>query len=218
MQPTTSFSEASAHPAASPLAIPASTEAQRTELGQQLEAYLAPLVAYCDQQIINEDLDQQTFRHGYAIREAIAALLRYDEKTEELLTRYRTALAVAQPLAAVQVPSLEQAITPNPTAAQLLVERETDPIYRLGFVRGYRRGVTETEARYEHLVNLYAQFAVLAPSAGYTPSSLATRLTTLLASPAMQQRAALPLATRHVLGSLTSDDLRPDAQYQQAHA
>lgn len=212
MQPLPSFSEASAQAAASPLATPAGTEAQRTALGQQLEAYLAPLVAYCDQQATDDNLDQQAFRHGYAIREAIAALLRYDEKTEELLTRYRTALAVAQPLAVAQVPSLEQALTPNPTAAQLLAEREADPLYRLGYTRGRRRGTAETEARYEHLVSLYAQYATLVPPAGYSPSPLTTRLTTLLASPAMQQRAALPLDTRRVLGSFSSDDLRPHAQ------
>jgi hypothetical protein len=218
MQPIPSFPEASAQAAASPLATPAGTEAQRTALGQQLEVYLAPLVAFCDQQLTDDNLDQQAFRHGHAIREAIAALLRYDEKTEELLTRYRTALAVAQPLAAAQVPSLEQVLTPSPTAAQLLAEREADPVYGLGFVRGHRRGTAETQARYEHLVSLYAQYALLVPAASYTASPLATRLTTLLASPAMQQRAALPLATRRALGNFTSDDTRPHAQSQQAHA
>lgn len=93
-----------------PLATPHLAEAIRASLGQQLENYLAPLVAYCDAQPDGEHLELAAFRHGYQVRQAIDALLRYDAQTEQLLTYYRQALAAAQQLAATHLPSLEQAL------------------------------------------------------------------------------------------------------------
>jgi hypothetical protein len=93
-----------------PLATPHLSEAIRATLGQQLENYLAPLVAYCDELPANEQLALAEFRHGYELRQAIDALLRYDAQTEQLLTYYRQALAAAQQLATSRLPSLEQAL------------------------------------------------------------------------------------------------------------
>lgn len=93
-----------------PLATPHLSETIRTTLGQQLENYLAPLVAYCDALPDDEQLDLAEFRHGYELRQAIDALLRYDAQTEQLLAYYRQALAAAQQLAITRTPSLEQAL------------------------------------------------------------------------------------------------------------
>lgn len=93
-----------------PLATPALAEAIRASLGQQLEAYLAPLVAYCDAQPYEEHLALAEFRHGYQLREALDAFIRYETQTEQLLAYYRQALATAQQLAATRLPSLEQAL------------------------------------------------------------------------------------------------------------
>lgn len=103
-----------------PLATPHLGEAIRTTLGQQLENYLAPLVEYCEGLPADEQLALAEFRHGYELRQAIDALLRYDAQTEQLLNYYRQALAAAQQLATSRLPSLEQALAtatlPTPDA------------------------------------------------------------------------------------------------------
>jgi hypothetical protein len=93
-----------------PLATPHLGEAIRTLLSQELENYLAPVVAYCDAQPDEQHLTQAEFRHGVELRQAIDALLRYDAQTEQLLAYYRQALAAAQQLASARLPSLEQAL------------------------------------------------------------------------------------------------------------
>jgi len=93
-----------------PLATPHLGEAIRTLLSQELENYLAPLVAYCDAQPDEQHLTQAEFRHGVELRQAIDALLRYDGHTEQLLAYYRRALAAAQQLATARLPNLEQAL------------------------------------------------------------------------------------------------------------
>jgi hypothetical protein len=98
-----------------PLATPQLGEAIRTLLSQELENYLAPVVAYCDAQADEQHLTQAEFRHGVELRQAIEALLRYDAQTEQLLAYYRQALAAAQQLASARLPSLEQALAlPTP--------------------------------------------------------------------------------------------------------
>lgn len=49
------------------------------------------------------------------------------------------------------------------TPAQLLAYRETDPIYRLGWVRGHKAGLAQGRQAAEPLVKLYAQHAALPP-------------------------------------------------------
>lgn len=103
-----------------PLATPTLAEAIRAGLAQQLEAYLAPLVAYCDAQPHEPHLELAEFRHGFQLRQAIDALLRYDAQTEQLLAYYRQVLATAQQLATTRLPSLEQALgLPTPPTPPL---------------------------------------------------------------------------------------------------
>ena len=96
-----------------PLATPSLAEAIRASLGKELGNYLTPLVKYCDVQPSDENLETAAFRHGYQLRQAIDALLRYDTHTEKLLDYYRQALAVAQQMATTRLSSLEQVLGPS---------------------------------------------------------------------------------------------------------
>ena len=96
-----------------PLTTPLLAESLRTDLGHALENYCAPLVAYCERQQENDDLTEAQFRHGQQICDALAALVRYDEHTDQLLRHYRAALTAGQELAAAQVPTLEAALQPD---------------------------------------------------------------------------------------------------------
>jgi hypothetical protein len=58
----------------------------------------------------------------------------------------------------------------------VLAEREADPVYRLGYVRGYRRGMSVSQEAHERVLSLYARHAILIPPPGYTPSPLVTRM------------------------------------------
>jgi hypothetical protein len=52
------------------------------------------------------------------------------------------------------------------TPAELLAYREADPVYRLGWVRGHKAGLTQGQRTTEPAVQLYAQHAALpAPTA-----------------------------------------------------
>lgn len=50
---------------------------------------------------------------------------------------------------------------PHPTAEELLTEREASPLYRLGWVRGYKRGQVDAQRKNEPVVSRYAQHAQL---------------------------------------------------------
>lgn len=174
-----------------PLATPALAEAKHAELGQQLENYLAPLVEYCEQQPQNDDLDVEEFRHGQRMRQALDALLRYDEATSQLLAYYRTALTYAQQLASIRVPSLEQALglpapvvqppRPAPVASSRPVAPAPEPPSGpLTYVAGHRVDIAAVQR--------------------------------FLASPAMQARAALPPTQRLALARISSYNLPPHAQ------
>lgn len=167
-------------PPATPLETPAIAEVQRTELGKALESCLAPLADYCERQEQNEELSTGQFQHVRRISQAIEAVLRYDEQTEQLLSHYRGALAAGQQLALERVPTLEELIAKGLPPAELLAYRERDPAYRLGFLRGYRRGTTELAQPREAALRRYAQHATLPVSATYTPSPLVSRLWKLL--------------------------------------
>jgi hypothetical protein len=68
--------------------------------------------------------------------------------------QYEQAALASQPPAPVPVGNL--------SAAQLLAYREADPVYRLGYVRGYQRGVSKGQHQAtESVVSLYAQHATL---------------------------------------------------------
>ena len=198
MEPLASPTAPVSPPAA--LATPGEAEARRALLERQMENYLTPLSQYCNDLPTLDQLGPDEFRFAYQVREALDALLRLDEATDELLTTYRGALTTAQQQAAARVPSLEEALgLPKPEPS----DHATDPLYRLGWVRGAR----QTQRQYERVVSLYAEHAILVPPPSYTPSPLVVRVQNLLSSPAMQAYAALPLATRQALNALTPADL-----------
>lgn len=99
------------------------------------------------------------------------------------------------------------------TPGQLLAHREASPLYRLGYVRGYQRGYGLSEQRHERLVSLYAQYAILVPPPGYTPSPLVARVNAHLYSPAVQERTSLSPEDRQAVASISADNL-PDQQHQ----
>jgi len=170
MQPTTTFPD----------------EVERNQLAAQLEEHLEALNAYCDQEPPPE--------RAYQINEFIAALGQYDQATERLLSNYRQALEKAERPAPQPVPTLEQAILAKLSPEELLAHREADPVYRLGFMRGQR----QTEQKYERLVSLYAQYALIVPPASYTPSPLVARVQRFTAAHLMTG-ARFPLPIRKSL-------------------
>jgi hypothetical protein len=194
--PPSSTHEAGLPP--SPLTTPVIAEQVRIELGKALESYLAPIVEHCDRQEANEDLTTADFKLVYAIRECIAALFRYDDHTEVLLARYRDALAFAQQQPAAEAPSLEYAILCQLSPADLLAHRQADPVYRLGYARGYEKA----KQQYEHLGSLYAQHATLPTSPSYVPAPLVARISQHLATPGAQTIANLSPEARQALNNL----------------
>jgi hypothetical protein len=132
-------------------------EAERIQLATDLEMLLGALNDYCDQ--------EPTPPLAYQLNEFIAALGQYDQATEQLLNTYRRALEHAE-RPAPPTPTLEQALIARMSPADLLAYREADPIYRLGFARGKH----QTEQKYERLVSLYAQYALIVPPLDYKPS------------------------------------------------
>ncbi len=140
------------------LSTPASLENIRDARAQELENFFAPVIAYCDHQQADEYLSQEDFKHVFALRQAIDALLGYDEATEKLLTHYRDALTEGQRIAAQLVPSLDEALG-LPPAPQPTGDRAAVPLYRLGWFRGYNLA----QRQYEAVSQLYAKHASLPP-------------------------------------------------------
>jgi hypothetical protein len=60
------------------------------------------------------------------------------------------------------------------TAAELLAYRQADPIYRLGYVRGYRRGQAQAQQAAAPLLTAYAQHATLPAPTVAQPADYAT--------------------------------------------
>lgn len=82
------------------------------------------------------------------------------------------------------------------TPAQLLAYRQADPIYRLGYVRGYRRGLTQAQQATAPVLSAYAQHATLpAPTAAQPDdyAALVTQVRRVIAQ--MQQRYSASPAT-----------------------
>jgi len=84
------------------------------------------------------------------------------------------------------------------TAAELLAYRQADPVYRLGYVRGYRRGQAQAQQAAAPVLTAYAQHATLpaptvAPPADY--AALVQQVRRVLAT--LQQRyGAGPISHR----------------------
>lgn len=161
-------------------------EMQRQQLAAELEEHLEALHSYCDQE------PQPPL--AYQLNEFIVALGQYDQATERLLSDYRHALEHAQRPTPEPVPTLEQAVLAQMSPADLLTYREKDPVYRLGFMRGQR----QAERRYERLLHLYAQYALIVPPADYTPSTLVTQVKRF-AEVRLMTGPRLPLPVRKLL-------------------
>ena len=168
-------------------------EVELTELAAELESCLGPLAEYCDQQEAAPTLSEADRQHLYQLTEFISAVGRYDQAAERLLAAYRHALEYAE-RPTQSVPTLEQAILAQLSPADLLAYREKDPVYRLGYVRGYRKA----EQQYERLTSLYAQYALIVPPASYTPSPLVAQVQRFVGSRLMSG-PRLPLKIRKFL-------------------
>jgi hypothetical protein len=60
------------------------------------------------------------------------------------------------------------------TSTQLLAYRQADPVYRLGYVRGYRRGQAQGRQAAAPALSAYAQHATLPPPTAAAPADYAT--------------------------------------------
>ncbi len=138
-----------------------------TERAQALRQALLPLRAYVQHRAAKLDITspyaQAIVQHIKELEATFQAIIDYDHAVEELVN--------------VHLPRQKQA-----EAQELQAEREADPVYRLGYVRGYRRGMTVSQEAHERVLSLYAQYAILLPPPSYTPSPLVTRVRGLLAS------------------------------------
>jgi hypothetical protein len=159
-------------------------EAERLALAAELETHIDALNEYCDQVPPPERAEH--------INEFIAVFGEYDQATERLLSYYRRALEHAH--RSVAVPTLEQAILAKMSPAELLAHREKDPVYRLGYGRGY----CAAQQQYERLSSLYAQYAIIVPPASYTPSPLVARVQRFLSTRLMTGQR-LPIEARKSL-------------------
>ncbi|MVN76440.1 hypothetical protein GO988_08895 [Hymenobacter sp. HMF4947] len=61
------------------------------------------------------------------------------------------------------------------TPAELLASRESDPVYRLGWVRGHKAGIAQAQRATAPVLTAYAQYATL-PTSTVTPPSTHTDL------------------------------------------
>lgn len=116
-----------------------------------------------------------------------AATLAHANDLQALLTaveQYEEAVLISLPPASVDVLRL--------TPEQLLAYREADPIYRLGWVRGHKAGVGQTQRSTASVLTAYAQHATLpaptaTPPATYT--DLVHRVRAFLAQLTQRQQA-----------------------------
>jgi hypothetical protein len=148
-----------------------------TERAQALRQALLPLRAYAQHRAAKLDITsryaQDIFQHIRELENAFQAIIDYDQAVEELV--------------AIHLPRQKQA-----EAQELTAEREADPVYRLGYVRGYRRGMTVSQEAHKRVLSLYAQYAILVPPPSYAPSPLVTRVRGLLATLSQRDQSPSP--------------------------
>lgn len=176
-------------------------EVERLEAEQELEYLLAPLNKRCDELEAAPSLSTADRLLLDQLSGFINSVVSYAQATDATVAAYRHALERAE--RPQVVPTLEQALAAQQSPADRLTQWEAQPAYRLGFVRGWKKGQADSEAKYQHLVSLYAQHATLTPSPTYQPSPLIARVQRHLTSPSMQAYAALPLETRQALNRLS---------------
>jgi hypothetical protein len=163
---------------------------------------------------------------GATLREALVKLFNYAkarakhldpkalyyDSTKSHLADIKALLLAAQEYSSAVDACLGNEVAPaldlrSLTPAQLLTHREANPVYRLGFVRGYKRGFSLSEQRAEHLVGLYARHALLVAPPSYTPSPLVARVNAHLYSPTVRERTTLSPDDRFVVASISADNL-----------
>ncbi|TPG59488.1 hypothetical protein [Hymenobacter nivis] len=96
-----------------PLSAPLISEQTHELLRYQLAQALVPLAAYCAAQEAREDLSDWQAERVAELRYALSTLRRYDGHVEDLLPRYRTALATAHQALADRRPALTDALQPD---------------------------------------------------------------------------------------------------------
>lgn len=125
-----------------------------TEHAQTLRQTLLPLRQYAQHRASKLDIAspyaQPIFDHIRDLEKAFQAVADYHTAVEELVT--------------IHLPRQKQA-----EAQELLAERQADPVYRLGYVRGYRRGLTVGQQAHERVLGLYAQHCLLPPPPTSSP-------------------------------------------------
>jgi hypothetical protein len=145
-----------------------------TEHAQALRQALLPLRTYTQHRAAKLDIGspyaQPIFDHIRHLENAFQAVADYHAAVEELVS--------------IHLPRQQQA-----EAQELQAEREANPEYRLGYVRGYRRGLTVGQQAHERVLGLYAQHAILPTPPGYASSPLVQRVQGFLAR--LGQRQAL---------------------------
>ncbi len=137
-----------------------------TEHAQALRQALLPLREYTQHRAAKLDITspyaQPIFDHIRHLEIAFQAVADYHTAVEELVS--------------IHLPRQKQA-----EAQELEAEREATPLYRLGYVRGYRRGLTVGQQAHERVLGLYAQHAILPTPPGYVSSPLVQRVQGFLA-------------------------------------
>jgi hypothetical protein len=83
------------------------------------------------------------------------------------------------------------------TPAQLLAYRQADPVYRLGYVRGYRRGQAQGQQAAAPVLSAYVQHATLPPPTAAPPADYATLVQQV-------RRVLATMQQRYGAGPLTS--------------
>lgn len=124
------------------------------ERAQALRQTMLPLRAYVQHRTAKLDTTspyaQATVQHLRELEALFRAVAEYH--------------AAVQELARVHWPREQQA------QRQLLpTEREADPLYHLGYVRGYERGQLISRQAHEKVLSLYAQHSLLPPPPNSSP-------------------------------------------------
>ncbi|MVN78939.1 hypothetical protein GO988_21630 [Hymenobacter sp. HMF4947] len=149
-----------------------------TDRAQALRQALLPLREYIRLRSAKLDITSPyaaaTVQHMQELEAAFRAVADYHGAVEELV--------------ALHLPRQKQA-----EAQELLAEREADPVYRLGYVRGYRRGLTVGQEAHERVLGLYAQHGLLPSPASSSP--LVTRVQRYLAELGRRYPAVAPAPT-----------------------
>jgi hypothetical protein len=149
------------------------------------------------------------FRYRQARAKSFNPKAAYAELTAQHLKDIDATLLAAQAystavegcLGAAPAPFDVSGLTPD----QLLAHREADPVYRLGYVRGYRRGLALGQQQNDRLLSLYAQYAILVPPPTYQPSAVILRAQRALDE--NSDRLRLPLEARQDLAAISANHL-----------